>query len=67
MPTTETRIDISARPLHVHRHDQLKAAAAAQLAAELEERGNNNGFSSAYDSVFHGPQSDEVSAQRVPE
>jgi len=38
----------------VTRHDALAAAAQAELDAELEERGRNNGLSSAYDSVFRG-------------
>ena len=42
----------------VTRHDQLKAKAEADLAEAAEVRGRNNGLSSAYDSVFHVPESE---------
>ena len=51
----------------VTRHDQLKAAAAAELEDELEQRANNNGFSKAYDSVFRAPEGDDDTGPPVPE
>ena len=51
----------------VTRHDQLKAAAAAELEDELEQRANNNGFSKAHDSVFRAPEGDDDTGPPVPE
>ena len=41
----------------VTRRDQLKAKAESDLSEAAEVRGRNNGLSSAYDSVFHVPES----------
>ena len=52
----------------VTRHDQLKAKAEADLEKAAEDRGRNNGLSSAYDSVFHVPEGsmteDELERQK---
>jgi len=47
------------------RHDQLQRQRLKEWDEQQEERGRNNGFSSAYDSVFHGPAADEETARRT--
>ena len=49
----------------ITRHDQMKMQQEADMAAELEIRQRNKGFSSAYDSVFHGANSDDVEQARA--
>ena len=50
----------------VTRHDQLQAKRLADWDTLQEARSRNNGFSSAYDSVFHKPEGedDEQEQQR---
>eukprot|EP00962_Isochrysis_galbana_P038801 scaffold13823_cov129-Isochrysis_galbana.AAC.2 len=48
----------------VTRHDALRAAAQAELDHEIEERGRNHGFSSAYDSVFRGARAEDGEGER---
>jgi hypothetical protein len=48
----------------VIRHDALRAAAQAELDQEIDERGRNHGFSSAYDSVFRGTRDEGGEGER---
>jgi hypothetical protein len=62
-PAGPSHISSGPRP-SVTRHDALRAAAQAELDHEIEERGRNNGFSSAYDSVFRGAQAEDGEGER---